>query len=38
MRLLDLEPDAQALLKQGRISVGHAKVLLSSNPMKSKDF
>ena len=29
MRLLDLEPDAQALLKQGRISVGHAKVLLS---------
>ena len=29
MRLLDLEPDAQTLLKQGRISVGHAKVLLS---------
>jgi ParB family chromosome partitioning protein len=29
MRLLDLEPDAQSLLKHGRISVGHAKVLLS---------
>ena len=29
MRLLDLDPGAQALLKQGRISVGHAKVLLS---------
>ena len=36
MRLLDLEPDAQTLLKQGRISVGHAKVLLPSNLMKSK--
>jgi ParB family chromosome partitioning protein len=34
MRLLDLEQDAQALLKQGRISVGHAKVLLS---LKSHD-
>jgi len=29
MRLLDLENDAQSLLKHGRISVGHAKVLLS---------
>ncbi|MEI8294160.1 MAG: ParB/RepB/Spo0J family partition protein [bacterium] len=29
MRLLDLEKDAQSLLKHGRISVGHAKVLLS---------
>jgi ParB family transcriptional regulator, chromosome partitioning protein len=34
MRLLDLETDAQTLLKQGRISVGHAKVLLS---LKSHD-
>ena len=34
MRLLDLEPNAQTLLKQGRISVGHAKVLLS---LKSHD-
>lgn len=29
MRLLDLHEDVQALLKQSRISVGHAKVLLS---------
>jgi ParB family transcriptional regulator, chromosome partitioning protein len=29
MRLLDLDSGAQTLLKQGRISVGHAKVLLS---------
>lgn len=29
MRLLDLHPDIQTLLKQSRISVGHAKVLLS---------
>ena len=29
MRLLDLDPDAQTLLNHGRISVGHAKVLLS---------
>ncbi|CAN5700792.1 ParB/RepB/Spo0J family partition protein [soil metagenome] len=29
MRLLDLHDDVQVLLKQGRISVGHAKVLLS---------
>jgi ParB family chromosome partitioning protein len=29
MRLLDLAPDVQSLLKHGRISVGHAKVLLS---------
>jgi len=29
MRLLDLEPDSQSLLKHGRLSVGHAKVLLS---------
>ena len=34
MRLLDLHTDVQALLKQGRISVGHAKVLLS---LKSHD-
>lgn len=34
MRLLDLHEDIQALLKQGRISVGHAKVLLS---LKSHD-
>lgn len=29
MRLLDLHPDVQSLLKHGQISVGHAKVLLS---------
>ena len=29
MRLLDLDPDVQSLLKHDRISVGHAKVLLS---------
>jgi ParB family chromosome partitioning protein len=29
VRLLDLDPDVQSLLKQARISVGHAKVLLS---------
>lgn len=29
MRLLDLAADVQTLLKHGRISVGHAKVLLS---------
>jgi ParB family transcriptional regulator, chromosome partitioning protein len=29
MRLLDLAEEAQSLLKHGRISVGHAKVLLS---------
>lgn len=29
MRLLDLDPDVQSLLKHERISVGHAKVLLS---------
>lgn len=29
MRLLDLAADVQSFLKQGRISVGHAKVLLS---------
>lgn len=29
MRLLDLHADIQSLLKQGRLSVGHAKVLLS---------
>lgn len=29
MRLLDLHADIQSLLKQGNISVGHAKVLLS---------
>jgi ParB family chromosome partitioning protein len=29
MRLLDLAPDVQSLLKHSRISVGHAKVLLS---------
>lgn len=29
MRLLSLHPDAQGYLKSGRISVGHAKVLLS---------
>lgn len=29
MRLLDLPADIQSLLKQGRLSVGHAKVLLS---------
>jgi ParB family chromosome partitioning protein len=34
MRLLDLHADIQALLKQGTISVGHAKVLLS---IKSHD-
>jgi ParB family chromosome partitioning protein len=34
MRLLDLHPDIQSLLKQSRLSVGHAKVLLS---LKSHD-
>lgn len=34
MRLLDLHGDIQAHLKQGRLSVGHAKVLLS---IKSHD-
>lgn len=34
MRLLDLAPDAQSLLKFEKISVGHAKVLLS---LKSHD-
>jgi ParB family transcriptional regulator, chromosome partitioning protein len=34
MRLLDLAPQAQSWLTQGRISVGHAKVLLS---IKSHD-
>lgn len=34
MRLLDLDPDVQSLLKHERISVGHAKVLLS---LKSHD-
>ncbi|MGC1480223.1 MAG: ParB/RepB/Spo0J family partition protein [Chthoniobacterales bacterium] len=29
MRLLDLDPDVQSMVRQGRISVGHAKVLLS---------
>ena len=29
MRLLELHPDIQAWLTQGRVSVGHAKVLLS---------
>jgi ParB family chromosome partitioning protein len=29
MRLLDLHPDVQSWLTQGRVSVGHAKVLLS---------
>lgn len=34
MRLLDLHADIQSFLKQGRLSVGHAKVLLS---VKSQD-
>ncbi|MBE2203008.1 MAG: ParB/RepB/Spo0J family partition protein, partial [Chthoniobacterales bacterium] len=34
MRLLDLHPDVQSLLKHGQISVGHAKVLLS---LKAQD-
>jgi len=34
MRLLDLADDLQSLVKQGRLSVGHAKVLLS---LKSHD-
>ncbi|MDD5199729.1 MAG: ParB/RepB/Spo0J family partition protein [Terrimicrobiaceae bacterium] len=34
MRLLDLDPDVQSMVRQGRISVGHAKVLLS---LKSKE-
>lgn len=29
MRLLDLDPDVQSLLKHDKISVGHAKVMLS---------
>ncbi len=34
MRLLDLGPDVQSLLKHGQLTVGHAKVLLS---LKSHD-
>ncbi len=34
MRLLDLDPDVQSMLKHARISVGHAKVLLS---LKSRE-
>ncbi len=34
MRLLDLHPDVQVMVRQGQISVGHAKVLLS---LKSHD-
>lgn len=34
MRLLDLDPEVQLMLKQSRLSVGHAKVLLS---LKSPD-
>jgi ParB family chromosome partitioning protein len=34
MRLLDLDPDVQTMVRQSRISVGHAKVLLS---LKSKE-
>ncbi len=34
MRLLDLDPDVQGMVRQSRISVGHAKVLLS---LKSKE-
>ncbi len=29
MRLLDLHPDVQVMVRQGQVSVGHAKVLLS---------
>lgn len=34
MRLLDLDPEVQSMVRQSRISVGHAKVLLS---LKSKE-
>lgn len=38
MRLLDLSPDVQALLKHGQISVGHAKVLLSLKSHEEQNF
>lgn len=38
MRLLDLHPDVQGLLKHGQISVGHAKVLLSLKSPEEQKF
>lgn len=38
MRLLDLHADIQSLLKQGRLSVGHAKVLLSIKSHEEQKF
>jgi ParB family chromosome partitioning protein len=38
MRLLDLHGDIQSLLKQGRLSVGHAKVLLSIKSHEEQKF
>jgi ParB-like partition proteins len=38
MRLLDLHADVQSLLKQGRLSVGHAKVLLSIKSHEEQKF
>ena len=38
MRLLDLHADIQSLLKQGRLSVGHAKVLLSIKSHEEQMF
>lgn len=38
MRLLDLAGDVQSLLKHGRISVGHAKVLLSLRSQEEQNL
>jgi ParB family chromosome partitioning protein len=38
MRLLDLSENAKSLLKHGRISVGHAKVLLSLKNPEEQDL
>jgi len=38
MRLLDLHADIQSLLKQARLSVGHAKVLLSIKSHEEQKF
>ena len=38
MRLLDLSETAKSLLKHGRISVGHAKVLLSLKNLEEQDL
>lgn len=38
MRLLDLQEEVQSWLKQGRLSVGHAKVLLSLKSPEEQKF